>query len=112
MQASLSHPKSVAFVQASLSNTQVFVFYFINNLCSVELVNKNINCFFTPIFKEYECRFKYTYTITYVEPGPAHRARAPLFEIIFGFVLIIFNCKTRIIIVNMQCAQYVFYSLT
>ena len=37
--------KSVAFVQASLSYTQVFVFYFINNLCSVELVNKNINIF-------------------------------------------------------------------
>ena len=35
--------KSVAFVQANLSYTQVFVFYFINNLCSVELVNKNIN---------------------------------------------------------------------
>ena len=32
----------VAFVQASLSFTQVFVFYLINNLCSVELVNKNI----------------------------------------------------------------------
>ena len=37
--------KSVAFVQASLSYTQVFVLYFINNLCSVELVNKNINIF-------------------------------------------------------------------
>ena len=34
--------RSVAFVQAGLSYTHVFVFYFINNLCSVELVNKNI----------------------------------------------------------------------
>ena len=34
--------KSVAFVQASLFYTQVFVFYFINNLYSVELVNKKI----------------------------------------------------------------------
>ena len=35
--------KSNAFVQATSFYTQVFVFYFIDSLCSVELMNKNIN---------------------------------------------------------------------
>ena len=39
----LSLFSSVAIVQASLSFTQVF--YFINNLCSIELVNRKINIF-------------------------------------------------------------------
>ena len=35
----------VAFMKASLSYTQAFVFYFINALCLVELVNKKKNVF-------------------------------------------------------------------
>ena len=57
--------KSVAFVQTSLSFTQVFVFYFINNLCSVELLNKNINIFIkvteTRVFVIYPMLVVYQY---------------------------------------------------
>ena len=53
----LSLFSSVAIVQASLSFTQVF--YFINNLCSIELVNRKINIFIkvteTRVFVVYVC---------------------------------------------------------
>ena len=46
------------------------------------------------------------------DPGPAHLKRAPQFEKI-GFVFVNFNSVTRInlILVNMQCLQYVLISL-
>ena len=72
--------KSVAFVQASLSYTQVFVFYFINNLCSVELVNKNITTVFFTIYKH--CR--QPYCILNVK----HGVRSPIWLINMVFELV------------------------
>ena len=43
-------------MQASLYYTQVFVFYFINNLCLVELVNKNMFNFQSPSPKDALCQ--------------------------------------------------------
>ena len=48
------------------------------------------------------------------DPAPAHRACMPLFENFKGVLLKMFeNSITRInfIVINMQCLQYVFYSL-
>ena len=50
---------------------------------------------------------------TKADPAPAHRARAPLFENFKGCIFENFESITRInfIVINMQCLQYVFYSL-
>ena len=50
---------------------------------------------------------------TKADPAPAHRARAPLFENFSWCIFEIFDSKTRInfIVINMQCLQYVLYSL-
>ena len=47
------------------------------------------------------------------DPAPVRRARAPLFEIFYWCIFGNFNSLLSInfIVINMQCLQYVFYSL-
>ena len=47
------------------------------------------------------------------DPAPARRARAPCLNFFYGCIFGNFDFITRInfIVINMQCLQYVFYSL-
>ena len=47
------------------------------------------------------------------DPAPAHRARAPPFEIFYGCIFGNFDSMTRtnLIVINIQCLQCVFYSV-
>ena len=42
------------------------------------------------------------------DPGPVHRARAPVFKDIFGFVFVIFDGITR---TYFNCSQYAMYTV-
>ena len=57
------------------------------------------------------CECKYIYSKA--DLAPARRAHAPLFEIFYWCIFWNFDSKTHkhFIVINMQCLQYVFYSL-